>query len=223
MLAAHRRVQIVAGLLGHVGDLGLDHAQHLPAGDVHMGDDAVDRMRPDRVGGVVLAEGQRADHAAADLVLVAEGARGETDDDHAVEVGDPAAAHGLDPALVGLADRVGAEEVLVEARRRAVRGVQGLRGDGAAGGEVDDDVGQRQRVQLGEQQAHLAGQGVLRHPVEHLLLGRLAQGDVGEARGGVDAILGLQDLADAGDLLRAERGERMLVGGRGGVAHGFLL
>ncbi len=95
----------VAVLLRDVQNRAVEHLDDRLLDDVHIGDDAVDRVGPGQVVLVLLQEGQGALEAAAPLVLGHRPARRQRLHAQLRQVGQAAPAHGRKPALVGVHDR----------------------------------------------------------------------------------------------------------------------
>jgi hypothetical protein len=130
VLGGHRQLELV----GDLEDLLLDQ--------VHVGGQAVDRVRPGQ--GVLMGhdEGQHADHPAPVVVGHPEHARGDRAGTDLAQVLVAAPGHGRAPFRVGLGDLLDQREVAVQDGHLAVLGrVQGPGADDLAAGERDHHVG----------------------------------------------------------------------------------
>jgi hypothetical protein len=94
-----------------------DQVQDAALDEVHVGDQAVDRVGPRVVLGVMLHERQHPQHAPALLAGEAERPGRQRAGTDQVELGDAAAGHGRPPAAVGLDDLVDRDQVLEQAKR----------------------------------------------------------------------------------------------------------
>ena len=155
---------------------------HAPIDEIHVGDQAVDRVRPRMVLLVVLHEGQHPQHAPALLAGDAERPGRQRAGADQVEVGDAAAGHGLPPAAVGLDDLVDRDQVLEHDRRLPMAGgVEHDRGVDRSTGERGHDVGGAAGGRVEQDRPDTPVDRLAGPEGEHLRLGRLLEPEVGEA------------------------------------------
>ena len=196
------------------------HRRRDAAGEVDVGDDAVDRVRPRQVGRVGLVEAEHADHPVPELVL---GKYEPADSGTDRTFGDVEAAlgHGRDPALVGGEDRLDGLELLVEDRQLAVGDAVDLDvSTTAPRGDRDDVVAAVAGGPVEQQHPDPPLDRVARVEGEDGALVRLVEADVDELVCSPDQAGAADDVAGGGELLGGELGERVGGGGDGTVGEG---
>jgi hypothetical protein len=199
--AGDRGVVEVAGRRGNGHRAEVVDGDHLAGQHVDEGHQAVDRVRPRVVAGVLLDEGQAAQQAAARLVRVVEdaGRQGGHADDG---VGQPASGQRGPPPLV-LGDELLDElELLLEDGRLPLDGRVDHAGRQHLGRvQADDDVAHRTGLAVEQQDAHPPR----RHGLDReLLVGRLVEAHVGDPRTRRQQIGGRAHLPRPVDLRRAQ-------------------
>ena len=160
----------------------VDQFDDLPLGQVHVGDDAVDRMRPAMVFVAMSQERQHPQHPATGLAIDAERARRQRTRPHETHISDAAVGHRGDPARIGLDDLVDEHELLEEDRRMPVDQRIEL---------ADAETGSRQRHQhvatstgrhVQQEATHTPVHRIAGRPLQHVSL-RAAHPDPGKRTG----------------------------------------
>ena len=218
-------VVVVAGFgryreLELVGDL-----EDLLLHQVHVGGNAVDRVRPGQVVLAGLDEREHADHPPPVVVGHPEHARGDRAGPDLADVVVTPPGHRGAPLRVGLGDLVHGREVAVQDGHLAVFArVETARADDFLLRERHHHVGRLAGVEVDQERAQPAIRGL--RVGEHLVLGRLLEAVVGEPDGLGQQPGGRHDVPARQVLGRGGRVERVrrrwagrLVRPHGGVGH----
>ncbi len=201
--------------LGWDGKLDLvDHLHDATLGEVDVRHDPVDGVRPRQVRLVLLVEGEDADDAVPDLVLVTEhaGRQGNRPD---LRRFDAALGHRREPVGAAEQERLDVLELLVEDRHVAVGGgIDGGRADHAVLRHRHDEVGADAGGAIEQQDPGASLDRVARCEREDRGLVRLGECDEDEAHVLADQSLVGEERFRRPDLVRRQRSERMVRGWR---------
>ena len=203
-------VEVARRLRRHRQRLGVDDPVHRARGEVDVGDEPVDRVRPAVVLLVLLDEAERAQDPAARLVGVVVDARRQRRRPHRRRV-DPALLQRGQPARVGVQDLLDDHELRVDDRRLALGGrVELARRDDLAVRRGDDRVPGAPAGEVEQGHAEAPVDDVAVAEPEHLGLRRLLGEEEREPDGVAEEACLSQRRADPFHLLGRGHGERVL-------------